>query len=332
MGILADRVARAVHGCSLSRASRAVKGGTRAVEVRSGQAVTANPPTANAWRPDDRLVRRAFADGDAGRWGLPVTAFADALERSARRAFEDAPPDPARLERYVTSLHLKDLAIACACADGAEPAWDHFVREYRPILYRAADAIDPSGGAREAADSLYAELFGLQVRDGARQSHFRYFHGRSSLGTWLRAVLSQRYVDRLRSQTRLAPLPADDEMDAMPAASAVPDGAASRCVEIMRRAIAAVVGALTPRDRLRLQCYYAQDLTLAQIGAVLGEHEATVSRNLARTRKTIRADVERALRDRERMTPAEIAECVAAVAGDSGSLDLAEMLGTGRDP
>ena len=80
------------------------------------------------------------------------------------------------------------------------------MREYRPILYRSADAIDPGGGARELADSIYADLFGLQERDGERRSLFRYFHGRSSLATWLRAVLAQRQVDRVRSTRRLTPL------------------------------------------------------------------------------------------------------------------------------
>ena len=37
--------------------------------------------------------------------------------------------------------------------------------EYRPILYRAADALDPSGGARDLADSLYADLYGLRKGD-----------------------------------------------------------------------------------------------------------------------------------------------------------------------
>ena len=44
-----------------------------------------------------------------------------------------------------------------------------------------------------------------------RRSLFRYFQGRSSLATWLRAVLSQRYVDRLRAQKRLEPLPDEDD-------------------------------------------------------------------------------------------------------------------------
>ena len=159
-----------------------------------------------AIRIDATLVARLYQQAQASRWGVSERAFTSALERSAAKAMPDAPQDRQRLERYLSSLHLQDLALACACADGHEAAWDHFVLEYRPVLYRSADAIDPAGGARELADSIYADLFGLQERDGERRSLFRYFHGRSSLSTWLRAVLAQRQVDRVRSMRRLTPL------------------------------------------------------------------------------------------------------------------------------
>ena len=44
-------------------------------------------------------------------------------------------------------------------------------------------------------------------------------------------------------------------------------------------------------------------MTLAQIGRVTREHEATVSRHLARTRKTLRAEAERRLRADHRLLP-----------------------------
>jgi RNA polymerase sigma-70 factor (ECF subfamily) len=221
-------------------------------------------------------------------------------------------------------LHLEDLALAAACADGHEAAWEHFIREHRPVLYRSADAIDKTGGAREAADSLYGELFGLTERDGVRRSLFQYFHGRSSLATWLRAVLSQRYVDRLRSSRRTEPLP-DEEAAALPAAEDSAPHERGRFVELMQRALTDAVARLEPRDRLRLACYYAQNLTLAQIGRMLREHEATTSRHLARTRRAIREDVEQQLKQ-ARLSQAEIAECFATVSADAGPLDLAEIL------
>jgi RNA polymerase sigma-70 factor, ECF subfamily len=316
-----DQILRALaqigrlHGVSIAPSSAPIS-------RRAGSAIIAI-----VWRLESDLVQRLYDRARADRWQVSTGAFASFLLVSAQRAFEGHEPDEGRLERYFASLHLEDLALACACAEGVEHAWDAFVVHYRPVLYRSADALDPSGGAREVADSLYAELFGLRSRDGKRQSHLRYFHGRSSLATWLRAVLSQRYVDRRRLASRLDPLPDDDGADAFMAKGSSSPTGMLRFISLLQRVIAAAVAALPPRDRLRLRCYYAQDMTLAQIGKALAEHEATVSRNLARTRRTIRQHVERTLRDDERMTEDEIAECFSAAVEDSGPLDLAELLG-----
>jgi RNA polymerase sigma-70 factor (ECF subfamily) len=266
------------------------------------------------------------------RWGLSAAEFQAAIEAAVKHAFDGREPTAAERDKYISSLHLDDLALACACAAGNERAWEHFVREFRPVLYRSADAIDPAGGAREVADSLYAELFGLRERDEARQSLFRYFHGRSSLATWLRAVLSQRYIDRLRAAKRHDALP---ESDAEPLAAKLvaPEKASasdpdrSRYERAMRVSLAAAIAALAPRDRLRLSCYYAQSLTLAEIGRMLREHEGTVSRHLTRTRKEIRADVEARLRKDHAMDRRAISECFRSVVDDAGGLDLAELIG-----
>ena len=282
---------------------------------------------------DRRTVERLYRKARADKWSLPIEAFAAVLESSAQKAFASEPGDSRRLEQYLDALHLEDLALACACAQGSEPAWEHFVREHRPVLYRAADAIDPSGGSRDLADSLYGELFGLDVRDGERRSHFRYFHGRSSLATWLRAVLSQRHVDRIRTVRRQDPLPEDEASGAIAAPREDADPKAAGYVTVMHSSMTSAVATLEPRDRLRLRCYYAQNLTLLQIGRMLNESEATASRHLGRIRRQIRTAVERQLRDL-RMSDAEIADCFASVVADSASLDLAEMLGSdpGSDP
>ena len=269
---------------------------------------------------------RLFQASGAERWRVTRAAFDEALDRSAATAFAGRTPSPAERDRYLQSLHLADLALACACALGSDPAWDHFVAEYRPILYRAADAVDPGGRAREAADSLYAELFGLKERDGGRQSLFRYFHGRSSLATWLRSLVAQRYVDVIRGGRRTDTLP--DEL-LVPGESSPPDPDRPRFAAAMRSALAAAIAALAPRDRLRLGCYYAEQMTLAAIGRITGEHEATVSRQLARTRKAIRDEVERRLRANH-FGDAEIAECFSSVAADAGAIDLSEWLPAGE--
>lgn len=233
------------------------------------------------------------------------------------------------------SPHAADLELAARCAAGDPAAWERFVLEYRPVLYRAADALDRGGGgAREIADSLYAELYGIKDRADGCRSLFHYFQGRSSLATWLRAVLAQRYVDRLRVQRRFEPLP-DEEVDTPGVGRAGPLAAArsepadpdtSRYATLVREALGRAIGRLAARDRLRLACYYVQELTLAETGRVLKEHEATVSRQLARTRRAIRGGVERQLRDESGLNDGQIAACFASVADDPGTLDLKKVI------
>jgi len=277
---------------------------------------------------DRSLVLRLFAQAQGERWGLSLAQFAAAVEASASHGFGGRVPTPAELARYLETLHLEDLAVACACAAGHDSAWDHFVREHRPALYRAAEAIDRSGGARELADSLYGDLFGLTGRPADRRSLFRYFHGRSSLTTWLRAVLAQRHCDRCRAARRLDPLPDDESRAAIASPIGTVDPNRSRFIAAIRQALGSAVAGLAPRDRLRLGCYYAENLTLAEIGRLLGEHEATASRHLARSRREVRAGMEAELRRTHRFGADEIVECFESVMSDSGSLDLAEMLGS----
>lgn len=273
---------------------------------------------------DDALVDQLYGRAHASRWQVSIDHFALALDASAAKMFAGNTPSTRDLERYLGSLRLEELALACACAAGHEAAWDHFVLEYRPILYRAADALDPGGGARELADSLYADLFGLQTAGGERRSLFRYFHGRSSLATWLRAVLAQRLVDRARAGARTEPLP-DEELAAP--SQHPPDPDRGRYLALIHAAFRDAVAGLNPRDRLRLLYYYAQGLTLAQTGRLLREHEASVSRHLSAARKAIRRDVERRLREAA-LDPDEIARCFEYVTEDAGPLDLDSLLST----
>jgi RNA polymerase sigma-70 factor, ECF subfamily len=275
---------------------------------------------------DAKLVERLYVEANGAPLGVARHRFGEALQASAERALGSAGADHRAVERYLQGLHLEDLALACACAAGDDSAWERFILEQRPLLYRAADALDPAGGARDLADSLYADLFGMRERAGERQSLFRYFHGRSSLATWLRSVLAQRYVDRLRVDRRIDTLPDDDSPAAIAAVQPAPDPDRDRHVDIIQAALDRALANLPARDRLRLACYYAQEMTLAQTGRLLGEHEATSSRQLARTRRAIRADVEQQLRTDKGMSDAEIAHCFECVTEDIGPLDLRSAL------
>jgi RNA polymerase sigma-70 factor (ECF subfamily) len=271
---------------------------------------------------DPRLVERLYESADAIRWQLPREDFAEALRRSVTHRFA-GDPDAATVEAYVSSLNVGDLALATACVEGRDAAWEHFIRELRPQLYAAARIVAGDDG-RELADSLYGELFGLSEREGRRRSLLVHYHGRSRLLTWLRSVLVQRRIDRLRATRRLESLPDGEHGAELTASASPPDPERDRLIGVAQAAIDAAIDRLDPRDRLRLRLYYGQDMTLAAVGRVLGEHEATVSRKLERARKTLRQQVERVMAD-SGLAPAAVARAF-ELAADAPDLQLDRLL------
>jgi RNA polymerase sigma-70 factor (ECF subfamily) len=261
-------------------------------------------------------------------WNLTLDEFQSALERSAASRFGSAQaPQEKAVRAYLETLDLRDLALARACSAGNSPAWDFFMAQFRPELYRAARAIVGNAGgesaARDLADSLCGDLYGLREREGQRQSLFDYFHGRSKLGTWLRAILARRHVDEVRRARKTESLEDDGgeprvEIAAMASrigANVEHDPERASYMAILQAALAAALGALDPRERLRLTYYYVDDRTLAEIGRLLDEHEATVSRKLERTRRDIRRGVEAALRQDKKWSDAQVRLCFQYAAG-----------------
>lgn len=255
---------------------------------------------------DDAALRDLYARSGAGRWGVAPAVLGAAVARAVSHRFGDAAPDAREVRAFVDGLHADDLALACACADGHPDAWDHFVLTFRPELYRAARAIAGEADHRELADSLYAELYGLPGADGRRRSLLAYYHGRSKLTTWLRSVLSQRHVDRVRARRPTMSLDDPERPTPEPAGhGTAPDPERSARVRAISATMTEVLAELEPADRLRLSYYYVHRLTLARIGRLMGEHEATVSRKLDKARKYLKGAIERALRARG-VDPAEV--------------------------
>jgi RNA polymerase sigma factor (sigma-70 family) len=272
------------------------------------------------------LVASLYSQSGAARWGLSQSQFVCGLERSVRKRFQDGAPSSERLEEYLLTLHVEDLALTTACIEGREAAWEYFVAEYRGYLRAAAGAISKASrylaNPQELADSLFSDLFGLMDGQRGERSLFRYFHGRSSLKTWLRTVLAQRNVDIIRSQRRMESLDAEDsERPVLP-----PDRLQTQPPQDPHRAhylscftatLQHCLKLLSPGDRERLELYYARQLKLAEIGRLLGEHESSVSRNLERIRQELRSLAEQRLRDAFSLSDAEIQQCFEYAAEDA---------------
>lgn len=283
------------------------------------------------------LVARLHKESKAERWGLGAEQFAAGLERAVRKRMNPSGLTVAQREEFLCTLHLEDLALAQACACGLETGWEYFVETYRPYLRASAAAIlrvsSGSAEARELADSLFAELYGLTDGRTGERSLFRYFHGRSSLKTWLRAVMAQRHIDAVRAGKKFESLDEPDGDGRVREAAdkvvlPMADPHREKFVKLFQAALAAALAGLDARDRERLRLYYVEEKTLAEIGKKLGEHESSVSRNLERIRREMREGAERFLRrpaPGAALSEEQIALCFEYAAEDV-PIDLGKML------
>jgi RNA polymerase sigma-70 factor, ECF subfamily len=228
------------------------------------------------------LAHDLAEQADLGRTGLSPNEFTRILCELGEAHNANLPADveakPAQREAFWRSLHLRDLALARACACGDEAAWNTFLRELSGPMRQAAIAITRSASAGEdLADSLYAELFGLSERGGVRRSPLATYSGRGSLMGWLRATLAQRHVDRHRATHRESTL----EGDNIPAAASAPQPDPQTLMHLSR-ALAVTLGALSAEDRFLLSAYFLDGRTLLELARLLRVHEATISRRVRR--------------------------------------------------
>jgi RNA polymerase sigma-70 factor, ECF subfamily len=187
---------------------------------------------------------------------------------------------------FFRTVKLADLVLAKACAAGNERAWEQFMALYSQPLTRAAIAISGSETVgRDLADAFYAELYGLTIRAGQRKCPLDSYRGRGSLLGWLRTTLAQRFVDHYRRTFR------EESLEERAIEATAPDTVAQAHPAMLATLSEAVQAALRRQpaeERFLLAAYFVDGRTLAEIGKMLGVHEATISRRLRRTTETVR--------------------------------------------
>jgi RNA polymerase sigma-70 factor, ECF subfamily len=237
----------------------------------------------------EALLADLHARAGCDKLGLSFEAFAVILcEIGAKHASDAASENQVRT--FFLGLRIDELALARACAAGHNAAWEIFLTRYREKLYQAALRIArEDSAARELADTLYADLYGTNTREGRRVSKLASYTGRGSLEGWLRTVLAQEYVNRYRRTRRLVSLDEESEEGVQfqaPEADPLPP-AEPRLAQATDEAIAALPG----EDRMVLSAYFIDGRTLAEIARMLGVHESTISRKLDKLAKMLRKQI-----------------------------------------
>ncbi|MGB0116639.1 MAG: sigma-70 family RNA polymerase sigma factor [Terriglobales bacterium] len=241
----------------------------------------------------------------AAAYGITAERFAAILDEILRKHLAQdhvhisAQPSPhASTEQtasFCAALRLEELALARACAAGNEQAWHDFISRYRQKLHSMALHITRDAAhAADLADSLFADLYGVNAREDLRKSKLLSYTGRGSLEGWLRTVMAQEFINRYRKQRHTVSLEEQTE-EGVQFAAAIPEPAPTSDPRL-EAATDEALAELSSEDRFTLASYYLDGRTLAEIAATLGLHESSVSRRLDRLATALRKRILAGLR------------------------------------
>ncbi len=272
------------------------------------------------------LIRELHTASGGQRYGLGSEDFSAILQKIAIK-YLPADCKTSDISAFYKTLRVEELALARACASGNERAWEVFLARFREKLYDIALHIaKESSAARDLADSVYADLYGMNLRDGERVCKLASYTGRGSLEGWLRTVVAQEFVNRYRKQKRLISLDEENEEGIQyAAAEAEPSPTVDSRLE---NAVGSVLAALDPEDRFVLSSYYLDERTLAEIARMLGVHESTISRKLDKLMKSLRKQL-LAEMSRQGMSRQQAKEALKVDVRDL-TLNLRDQLSAGR--
>lgn len=257
---------------------------------------------------EKEIASTLYERSGAAVYGLSAEQFAAILDEILRKYLSPnslqnsaaSSSDASELEiRFCAALRLEELALARACAAGNERAWQDFISRYRQKLHSMALHITRDGAhAAELADSLFADLYGVNARNGVRNSKLVFYTGRGSLEGWLRTVMAQEFINRYRKQKKTVSLEEQTE-EGVQFAATVPDptSTADRSSDHkLEAATDEALAELSSEDRFTLASYYLDGRTLAEIARTLGLHESSVSRRLDRLSTGLRKRILAGLR------------------------------------
>jgi len=206
------------------------------------------------------------------RFSLSAAAFFDLVsERAGAR----------QADRADLRLCLDDLYLAMSCARGDEEAWREFRERFFSYIRDFARRFVHPRAAADVADQVIADLW--------QRGRIAQYDGRSTLRTWLGAVVAHAAINAGKVERRTTPFESRMIEGRAPDTGSIEDEEERRLFAgVVRRAVAEV----EPEDRLLLQLYYEQGLTLDEMAPIAGASKATLSRRLDRLRRRLRATIE----------------------------------------
>lgn len=274
------------------------------------------------------LVSRRYADGICihGQLGVEPDKFEEQLRAIAERHLGSSAA-VVEIEEFIAGLHTSDLMLSVACAKGYESAWRRFCDLYRKYLVsltrrRLGRRSDP----KDLGETLWVDLF---LPDNSGNSRIASYDGRSSLATWLRAVVNNRVINELQRKSSLSTTVGVTREPADPPALRSLEARLSRqrYEEIIRRSFSYASSRLTSHDRGLLLLRFDEGYQLGDISRIYSVHQSTITRQLDRIVSRLRTDAISVMTCEYRMGAAAVEECMnAACDAFSNSLSILSLL------
>ena len=188
----------------------------------------------------------------------------------------------------------EDLNLAACCAEGDEAAAKTLItraeQKLRGILIRR-------GANNTLTEDLLTDLWSDCCAPRGRSGLLRKYSGKCSLDTWLATVLIRRWLDSVRRDGRLQPLPAD-RFGESHGIQSEPQSDSDMEV-LLSEALQFAFDRCDPEALVMLQLVYLQGLSQRQLAVAWRVSESKISRVLSKAARRIRTDTLTQIRRRD---------------------------------
>ena len=281
-----------------------------------------------------RTIFLAHLDGGQAGRAMPedLNEVLSGMVNLGRQAWPDLPVHPplfvrhlagaftdvTEIGRALTTLHVADLYLACACTLGVKGAVERFETAHFASIGAFLHPIDSSAAfADEVRQRVRQKLFVVETAGAAPR--IAEYSGRGQLSSWVGVVAQRTGLSLLRAERRH-----DHEEDALIDSISVggdPDIelVRARYRAEFREAFQVAIAKLTKRDRMILRLHLVSGLSQQKIGAIYQVDQTTASRWIAKARSTIADEAQRYLHERSNINPSEFFSIAKLVISD---LDL----------
>jgi RNA polymerase sigma factor (sigma-70 family) len=273
---------------------------------------------------DSQLLHRLIESRLQLRFSVTAAQVAHRIEELAAAAGVPAP-------EYARQLVLPDLYLAMSCAAGDRDAWSECDAAHFAFIRAFARRFLPDAAAQDLADQVIADLW--------QRGKIGRYAGRSTLRTWLGAVVAHAAMNARKGRLPGLEPPGEDYREFARQGHlerlVTEDPERSQSERLLSGLVVKALAQLEPEEKLLLQLYYEQGLTLDEMERPLRTSKATLSRRLKRIRERLKSTIDRLAADLHDTSAAALREHLALgrVAFDLSSLlrGSANMEGKGSD-